>query len=308
MTTEKTTHMSHQPPHLASLGRQMTQLWQVEDRMEGLFRQLVRSLDEESLARASEQMDELVLNFPDLRLTNLGAYPAQAQALLAQLDLESGPLPGFGDAMAQVLASCITPGVILELRHKLIKLAAHAAANCSEWLPTIAIAFLSLGASSSENLFVEMVACASAIETTICASLGEPEPISVDVSTWLAAEPSDALIAAVGEERAHYYASIPGILPFLDQERVLFGVDRFAGHVSDGIDALVDAEYKALLCTEIRRARHALRRLYPANSIADVEMLTVRALDALDELPPHVNPLLQAIFVQSWVRFLCEVC
>jgi len=36
-------------------------------------------------------------------------------------------------------------------------------------------------------------------------------------------------------------------------------------------------------------------------------MLSERALDALDALPPGVNPLIQAIFVQSWVRCLHEL-
>jgi hypothetical protein len=47
-----------------------------------------------------------------------------------------------------------------------------------------------------------------------------------------------------------------------------------------------------------------LRQTYPAPSIADVEMLTHRALEALDDLPVQVNPLLQAIWIQSWVRHL----
>jgi hypothetical protein len=317
---KKTKHTSRQLPYLQLLGHQMTQLRRVERRMEGLFRQIVHGLDEEALARASEGIEDLVLGFPELRLTNLSAYPTQTRALLSQLDLESGPLPGFYESMTRIYHSCVTAQEIDGLCHKLFRIAAYAVDNCPELLPTVAVAFLSLDpSSSSQSVFVEMVICASAIETLIQASLSERESVSVDVSTWLAAGPSDALIAAVGEGQAYYYASIPGILPFLDRDRVLFGIEQLYscsrtlprtrnGHVSQGLGALVDKEYKALLRAEIRRAQCSLRHLYPPNSIADVEMLTRRALDALDELPPQVNPLLQAIFVQSWVRYFCEVC
>ena len=70
----------------------------------------------------------------------------------------------------------------------------------------------------------------------------------------------------------------------------------------------MDTEYKALLRAEIGRVQRVLREQHPASSIADIEMLARRALEALNELPPHANPLLQAIFVQSWVRYLGEVC
>ena len=141
--------------------------------------------------------------------------------------------------------------------------------------------------------------------------------MSLDVGSWLAAEPSDAQLAAVGEGQAYRYASIAGVLPYLDQDRVLLDIEQLNtsvrepngnGHGGNGLSDLFDKEYKALLCAEIKRAQGTLRRHYPANSIADLEMLTRHALDALDELPPQVNPLLQAIFVQSWVRCLSEVC
>jgi hypothetical protein len=313
----KNTH--RQSPYLQLLGQQMTQLRRVEQRMEGLFRRIVHTLDEEALACASERIDDLVLSFPDLRLTNLSAYPAYAKALLSRLDLESGPLTGFEEAMARIYETCVTPQVIDRLRHELFAIAACVAEDCSDLLPTVAVAFLSLDpSSSSQSIFVEMVICASAIETFICNSLNERKSVSVDVSSWLAAEPSDALIAAVGEGQAYYYASIPGILLLLDRNRVLFDIERLApcahspahvhnGRANLGLNALVDREYKALLSAEIERARQTSRHLYPPNSVADVDMLTRRALDALDELPPQVNPLLQAIFVQSWVRYLCEV-
>jgi hypothetical protein len=112
------------------------------------------------------------------------------------------------------------------------------------------------------------------------------------------------LLAAVGEGLAYRYASIAGVLPYLDQDRVLLDIEQL--HGGTGLNSLFDNEYKALLCTEIKRAQRILRQAYSANSIADLEMLARHALDALDELPPQVNPLLQAIFVQSWVRYLGE--
>lgn len=313
--TEKPRRTSHQAPYLALLDSQMLRLRQVESRLDGLLRQVVTGLDEEGLALASERFDDLVLAHPDLRVPDLEDYPQQVWVLLSHLDLECGPLSGFQKAMDRLCALVITPQVVYALRSKLYKIAARAAETGSDLLATVAVASLSLDPETVlRNTFVEMVVCASAIESSVYTRLTEGEPVSADVSTWLAAEPTDALIAAVGEGTAYYYASIPGVLPLLDQRRVLFDFERLAPHArtlasfrerqgGQGLNALVDQEYKDVLSGEIIRVQRALRRRYPAGSIADAEMLTQRALDALDKLPPHVNPLLQAIFVQSWVRY-----
>jgi hypothetical protein len=318
MMAKKSKRTSHQMPYLALLDDQVARLRQVERRLDCLFRRVVNGLDEEELARASERFDELVLAFSELRLPNLDC-PQEIQALLSRLDLESGPLPGFEKAMAQLYNLSVTPQFIRLLRSKLYTVAAQVAESRADLLPTVAVASLSLDPNiARRNTFVEMVLCASAIESAICATLEEGEPVSVDVSTWLAAQPTDALIAAVGEGAAYYYASIPGVLPLLDESRVLFDVDQLvpgdgasaltpARQDGHGLDSLVDGEYKAILSGEIQRVCCALRQRYEARSIADVEMLAQRALDALELLPPQVNPLLQAIFVQSWVRYFTYV-
>jgi hypothetical protein len=168
-------------------------------------------------------------------------------------------------------------------------------------------------------LFTDLVICASAIEWLANVDPYGSEQTSLDVSTWLAAEPSDLLLDAVGEERAYYYASIPGVLPFLDQRCVLFDArrllhtngplsERRLARYSSLLSNLADRCYRRRLRAEIERVRDTLRQQHPATSIADVEMLTHRALQALDDLPPQVNPLLQAIWVQSWVHCLHELC
>jgi hypothetical protein len=214
---------------------------------------------------------------------------------------------------------CVTPDVLSTLRAKLYRIAAEAAAHSPELLPTVAIASLSIKERArTPNPLMQMVICTSAIECYVCANLRSDGPPSADVSLWLAAEPSDALLASVGEELAHYYAPIPGILPFLDQDRVLFHLDQLAPASLDddgqyvtasaqSIDVLVDREYRALLSQELRRVRHIVRQQYADVAAADLEMLSERALDALDALPPHLNPLIQAIFVQSWVRCLHQL-
>jgi hypothetical protein len=315
MMMEKPRRTSYQASYLALLDSQMLRLRQVESRLDDLLRQVVIGLDEERLAIASERFDDLVLTHPDLRVPDLEDYPQQVGVLLSHFDLECGPLPGFQKAMDRLCALVITPQVVYALRSRLYKIAASAAETDSDLLATVAVASLSLDpATVLRNAFVEMVVCASAIESSVYATLAEGEPVSADVSTWLAAEPTDALVAAVGEGTAYYYASIPGVLPLLDQGRVLFDFERIAPDArtlaslserqgGQGLNALVDKAYKAVLSGEIMRVQRVLRRRYPAGAIADAEMLARRALDALDRLPPHVNPLLQAIFVQSWVRY-----
>lgn len=316
---KKARRASRQPLYLSLLGEHLTQLRHVEEQLDGLFRELINELSEESLAQASEQIEELVLSCPELRLPNLRAYPRHVHALLARLDLHAGLLEGFDRAMNALYDLCVTPEVLGSLRGKLYRLAAEAAKHSSDLLPTVAIASLSIKERApTPNTLMQMIICASAIECYICANLSNDGPPSADVSLWLAAEPSDALLAAVGEGAAHYYAPIPGILPFLDQDRVLFHLDQLAPASLDddgqyvaasaqSLDALVDREYRALLSEELRRVRHVVRQRYPDIAAADLEMLSERALDALDALPAHVNPLIQAIFVQSWVRCLHEL-
>lgn len=309
---KKVKQVGRQLPYVALLQKQMAQLRNVERRMDRLLQQLIDGLDEAALAQASLHYDELVLAFPQLRLDGLDRHIDAISVLLSHLDLEAGPLAGFEAAMAHLYGACITPQAIEKLRNKLYTVAAAAVDTCPEMLPTVAVACLSLGSNGrSANPFVERVICVSAIETFICASLDHCEPASVDVSTWLAANPSKALIAAVGEGRAYYYASIAGVLPFLDPDRVLFGVEQLCSYAGEGIQGLgmlVDGAYNALLGAEIERVQCELRYQYPPVLLDDLEMLTQRALDALDDLPPQVNPLLVAIYVQSWARYLYEIC
>ena len=316
---KKIKRASRQPLYLSLLGEHLMQLRQVEERLDILFREVINELSEESLAQASEQIEELVLSYPELRLPNLRAYPRHVHALLARLDLSAGPLDGFDRVMDALYDLCVSPEALGALRAKLYRIAAEAAQHSPDLLPTVAIASLSIKERApTPNPLMQMVICASAIECYICANLSGDGPPSADVSLWLAAEPSDALLAAVGEGPAHYYAPIPGILPFLDQDRVLFHLDQLAPTSLDdegryvtasaqSLDALVDREYRTLLSQELRRVRHVVRQRYPDLAAADLEMLSERALDALDTLPPHVNPLIQAIFVQSWVRCLHEL-
>ena len=305
-------HILEQMLYMAMLDDQMAQLRHVERWLDDRFRQVVHDLDEEALARASERFDELVLAFPELRLPGLIDYPEQVSSLLAQIDLDAGPAEGFEAAMDRLYESCITPPMLRALRNKLYGVAARLAGGYADLLPTVAIASLSLDETAScPSAFVELVICASAIEGSILSQLDVHEQTLPDVSTWLAANPSDALIAAVGEDCAYYYALIPGVLSFLNLDRVLFDIERLDPCVGDcaceaGLPALVDDEYRAVLSEEIKRVQGTLRCRYPDRVLADVEMLTNRALDALEVLPTRVNPLLQAILVQSWVRYLSE--
>ncbi len=305
-------HTLQQMLYMTMLDDQMAQLRRVEHWLDDQFRQVVHDLDEEALVRASERFDELVLTFPELRLPGLCDYPEPVNSLLAHIDLDAGPAEGFEVAMRRLCELCMTPSVLRALRSKLYGVAAGLSDAHADLLPTVAIAVLSLDAPVSQpSAFVEMVICASAIEGSIVWQLDANEQTLPDVSTWLAANPSDALVLAVGEDSAYYYASIPGVLPLLNPSRVLFDVERLvpcAGGCACefGLPALVDGEYTALLSGEIKRVQSTLRRCYPDRVLGDVEMLTSRALDALEVLPAHVNPLLQAILVQSWVRYLSQ--
>jgi hypothetical protein len=305
-------------PHLSLLSHQLAQLREVEGSLDGLLHRVIDQLSEEALARVSERFDELVLAHADLRIADVGAYPRHVDALMACLDLERGPLEGFEDAVAALCARCVTPQTLRTLRARLYSVAGRVAAHSPDLLPTVAVAAFSLDAADlASNAFLHMVVCASAIECYVHAALAEEALPSADVSTWLAADPPAALIAAVGEGPAYYYAAIPGVLPFLDQERVLFDAQRLAPAKpaalaapprprAVGLSALVDGAYVTRLSEEIVRVRRGLRQRYPVHAVADIEMLTERALDALVALPHSANPLLQAIFVQSWVRCLYE--
>jgi hypothetical protein len=298
----------------------MTQLWMVEHHLDGLLQKVVDGLTEEQLTRAMDRFDELILAFPELRLSSVDAHPKQAAQLLTRLDLEGGPLPGFEAAMTELCERCVKPEALQQLRSQLYKAAARAADTVPDLVPTIAIACLSLDTcEKTRNAFIEMVICVSAIESLIRAGSQDDKAPCLEISSWLAVDPSEALIQAVGEGKAYYYAAIAGVLPFLDQSRVLFDIEqlttcaratkiRLQTDVVHGLDVLINPTYKALLASEIQRTQQTLRQCYPSHSIADVEMLTRRALDALDELPAEVNPLLQAIFVQSWVKCLYDVC
>lgn len=296
--------------YISMLDDQMAQLRHIEHWLDDRFRQVVHNLGEEALALASERFDDLVLIFPELRLPGLGDHPEHVSSLLAHIDLDDGPAEGFEAAMARLYKRCITPPVLRALRDKLYGVAAGLSHTHADLLPTVAIAALSLDASASyPSAFVEMVICASAIEASILWQLDAGEQTPPDVSTWLAANPTAALIMAVGEDIAYYYAPIPGVLSLLNPSRVLFDIECLspcaAGCACEfGLPALVDGEYTTLLSGEIRRVQETLRRCYPERVLDDVEMLISRALDALEILPPHVNPLLQAILVQSWVRYL----
>jgi hypothetical protein len=291
-------------------------LRQVEARMDRVFQQIVARLDEEERAQALDRLDVLVSESPDLRVSNISEYPEQVYAVWACLDLEAGPLPGFRDALEQLCRCCVTPRVTRQLRSRLYTASARIADATPDLLPTVALAILSLDEAGPErDSFVQMVVCASAIEWLLEPTAGDGSASRLDVSTWLAADPSDALLSEVGEELAYYYAPIAGVFALLDRSSVLF--DRsvlvpYAHSMSQArvpIDScplaeLVDSRYVTGLRAEIMRVQSILRGSYAPHAIADVEMLTVRALEALDDLPPQVNPLLVAIYVQSWVRYL----
>jgi hypothetical protein len=299
----------------------MARLRQVERRMDSLFHEVLAACSEQELFDAVSRFDELILAYPILRLTHpLERHPDAVWELYSRLDQDLRPLPGFEAAIDQLCRLCLTPQAIHGLRSRLYTVAAKVAQERPEWLPAVAIAALSLArASLARNAFTDKVIYVSAIEWLTNPDRRDQGQITLDVGAWLAAEPSDWLIAAVGEERAYYYAPIPGVLPFLDQRYVLFDPHRLlsfaeisfgrkVGHDLDLLCNLADRRYRRCLCDEIERTQYALRERHPATSIADVEMLTHRALEALDDLPPRVNPLLQAIWVQSWVHCLQELC
>jgi hypothetical protein len=299
----------------------MACLRQVESRMDSLLQQVLIACSEQELSDAVGRLDELVLAYPALRLTeSQERYADEVWQLCSRLDPTLGPLPGFETALEQLRVLCLTPRAIDGLRSRLYTVAANVAQERPEWLPTAAVAVLSLVPSSSvQSAFLDMVICASAIEWLTSYERYGKRWTSLDVGAWLAAEPSEGLRDAVGEERAYYYASIPGVLPFLDQRHVLFDACRLlsctqnplgpnAEHDLRLLGNLADRCYQRCLRDEIERAQNVLRKQHPAPSIADVEMLARRALEALDDLPPQVNPLLQAIWVQSWVHCLQELC
>jgi hypothetical protein len=318
----KKRRVARQPPHLAVLHDRMVQLRLVERRLDRILRQILDDLDQEEMSRAHAELDTLVSLFPELRLSNVGGYSEQVGVLMDCLDPEEGPLPGFEEAMEQLCELVAGPYALSGLRSRLYTVAARAVDACPELLPSVALAACSLdNADVSHQVFVEMVVCASAIEWYFADSLIEPESPSLDATAWLAAQPSDVLMKTAGEQRAYYYASIAGVFTWLDADRVLFDFGRLAscartlfpsGPASfrscgsrDGgwLDGLVDRRYKKRLGDEIRHVQRTLHAEYPSEIAADMDMLTRRALESLDDLPPQVNPLLQAIFVQSWVRY-----
>ena len=276
-------------------------------------------LDEVELLQSSERFDELVCADPDLRVDDLDRCADQVWAMLSRFDPERGPLPGFEQAMEALCAACLTPRAIHRLRSRLYTVAACVADERPDLLPTVAIASLSLkGPDLSGNAFVGMVLYASAVEWMILWGLSD-DAGGPDLSAWLAVEPSEPLIAAVGESQARYYAPIAGIFPLLDPERVLFAArqlapyacahltpsDRPDGHL---LSRLAGQAYLARLCQEIRRVQRTLRHREITGSPLDVELLAQRALESLEVLPPSVNPLLQIILAQSWLRYLLQTC
>jgi hypothetical protein len=303
--------------HLSLLDRQLAQLREVEGTLDDLLRRVIEQSSEEVLACASGRFDELVMAHADLRIAEVGAHVQLVEALMMCLDPEVGPLDGFEDAVVALAAPCATQQSLRALRARLYSVAGRVAVRTPDLLPTVAVAAFSLDAADqTANAFLHMVVCASAIEFYVQATLSEQALPPVDVSTWLAADPPPGLIAAVGEGPAYYFAAIPGVLPFLDQERVLFGAEQLAPVDAEartaprpcavGLGALVDGAYVARLSEEIVRMQRGLRQRYPVHTVADIEMLAERALDALIALPHSANPLLNAIFVQSWVRYLYQ--
>jgi hypothetical protein len=315
------TRTFRQAPEGALLSARLAQLEQVEGRMDDLFREVLAGCSERDIVDAIESFDWLVSACPELRLTTqVEQYPDEAWLLVSQLDPDHGPLPGFEAALERLCELCLTARALHGLHSRLYTAASRVAHDCPELLPAAAIAALSFTLiQTPRTLFTETVICVSAIEWLAAYGRDDDRPASLDVSTWLAAEPSKLLLAAVGEERAYYYASIPGVLPLLDPRCVLFDMRRLLAQSERPpersaetdpclLGALADRPYRRRLRAEIERAQDTLRQRHPSMCIADVEMLTHRALEALDDLPPHVNPLLQAIWVQSWVQCLHELC
>ena len=301
-----------QQPHTDRLGSNVARLRQIEEQMDALFRRLLHRRDEHALTDATERLDELILAYPELRLPQVANHRQATRSLLAQIDLDHGPLPGFQEAMEELCALCLTPDSLGHLRSQLYTVAARLTEERPDLLPTAALAALSARPPyPAQTLFTEMVLCASAIEWGLDVESHTDAHVSLDVSTWLIAEPTRGFLAAVGKDRAHYYASIPGVLPFLDPNRILFDVQQleparspYTDPSARSLDDLASPGYTRRLRTEIKRVQGALRETYPDPTIADVVLLTHRALEALDDLPVQVNPLLQAIWIQSWVRHM----
>ena len=279
-------------------------LRRAERRMDALLRRLLSSLGRDELDASLKRWGELVTMCPELRL-DLNGHAESVAEVVRCLE-EGGEL---AVAVRRLCAACVTPTDVRRLRSSLYTIAARFADTHPELVPAVALAALSLDETGEEgNAFVEMVVCASAVEQ---ARRYERHP-PFDACAWLAAEPSPLLIGAVGEGLAYYYAAIPGVLLCLDRSRVLFDVGRLSAGIhlvlrgSDGrlLRELVDEAYKDTLRAEIWRAWGALRQRCMPGALVDVEVLFGRALESLDVLPPHLNPLLQAIFVQSWVRYL----
>lgn len=302
--------MEHRQSHIDRLASNAASLRQIESRMDALLKRLLVAWQEHTLSEAVERLDDLILSYPMLRVPQVAVHAQASRDLLAQLDLDHGPLPGFAEAMTRLCELVLTPNCLDALRSQLYTVAARVAQDQPDLLPTVALATLSTRPPCpAQTLFTEMVLCASAIEWRLTGASHSAPGVLLDVSAWLIAEPSERLLADVGKERAHYYASIPGVLLLLDPNRILFDVQRPFGmpHAKATVrtlDDLANSSYTNRLRTEIERLQGALRARYPAPTIADVELLTQRALEALDDLPVQVNPLLQAIWIQSWVQHL----
>ncbi len=272
--------------------------------MDSLFRRLLEGLSKDEIHNSLHRWGELVSSCPELRL-DLDGHAEDVAEVVRCLKKETG----LATAIRRLCVACVTPTEVRRLRSRLYTIAARFADTHPDLVPAVALAALSLsGPRQAENPFVEMVVCASAVEQ---AGHRGRRHSSCDALAWLAAEPSAMLIGAVGEGRAYYYAAIPGVLLFLDRKRVLFDAEQLAPHVrlfqeNDRrlLNRLVNDTYKDRLRGEIWRAWGTLRHRCPPGTLADAEMLFGRALESLDALPPSVNPLLQAIFVQSWVRYL----
>jgi len=313
--TRKGKRTARQRAEVGLLDHHLIPLRRVERKLDGLLRRVLQDLSAQELAAAADRLDVLVSSFPRLRLSSVGRYPEQAKELLLCLDPTTGPLPGFDEAMERLWGLVITPGALHRLHSALYTVAAEAADDCPELLPTVALAAFSVDARRDGNTaFLDMVLAASAIEWFIASHVQENGHLPLDVGGWLATEPSYALRMAVGEGLAYYYAAIPGVFLYLDPSSVLFETSQLIPYAKQMCGAralggdwalcdLVDKQYSLRLRSEIERAQDTLRRRYPAESIADVDMLACRALQALDDLPPQANPLLQVILVQSWVRY-----
>jgi hypothetical protein len=313
--TRKSKRTIHRHAGVGQSDRHLTQLRRAERNLDGLLCRVLQDLSPRELADAADRLDVLVSSFPTLRLSSVSRHPEQARDLLLCLDPATGPLPGFDEAMERLWGLAITPDALHRLHSALYTVAAEAAETCPELLPTVALAAQDVdGGRGSNSAFLDMVVAASAIEWFIASGGRKNGHVPLDVGGWLATEPSDALQMAVGEGLAYYYAPIPGVFVYLDPANVLFDASCLVPYARQmrgartrggewALRDLVDKQYRLRLRAEIERVQDTLHRRYPAESIADIEMLAQRALQALDDLPPQDNPLLQVILVQSWVRY-----